>query len=50
MAGVSEPWKPLTHSTGPHKFEGDYFFSTAPVKELLRSFDVAPPAIVLEVS
>jgi protoporphyrinogen oxidase len=31
-------------------FEGDYFFSTAPVKELLRSFDVPPPASVLEVS
>ena len=29
---------------------GDYFFSTAPIKELLRSFDVAPPANVLEVS
>jgi len=31
-------------------FEGDYFFSTAPVKEILRSFDVAPPPKVLEVS
>ena len=31
-------------------FTGDYFFSTAPIKELLRSFDVAPPANVLEVS
>jgi protoporphyrinogen oxidase len=31
-------------------FEGDYFFSTAPIKELLRSFDPAPPANVLEVS
>lgn len=31
-------------------FAGDYFFSTAPIKELLRSFDVAPPANVLEVS
>lgn len=31
-------------------FEGDYFFSTAPVKELLRSFDKQPPANVLEVS
>ena len=31
-------------------FEGDYFFSTAPVLELMRSFDVAPPQNVLEVS
>jgi len=31
-------------------FEGDYFFSTAPVREIMRSFDVPPPANVLEVS
>jgi protoporphyrinogen oxidase len=31
-------------------FEGDYFFSTAPIKELLRAFDPPPPANVLEVS
>jgi len=31
-------------------FEGDYFFSTAPIKELLRAFDPPPPAGVLEVS
>jgi protoporphyrinogen oxidase len=31
-------------------FEGDYFFSTAPVKEIMRSFDTAPPRDVLEVS
>jgi protoporphyrinogen oxidase len=31
-------------------FSGDYFFSTAPIKELLRSFDVPPPPNVLEVS
>jgi protoporphyrinogen oxidase len=31
-------------------FEGDYFISTVPVKELMRSFDEAPPANVLEVS
>jgi protoporphyrinogen oxidase len=31
-------------------FYGDYFFSTAPVQELIRSFDVAPPPNVLEVS
>ena len=29
---------------------GDYFFSTAPVQELVRSFDAAPPKNVLEVS
>ena len=29
---------------------GDYFISTAPLQELLRSFDVDPPANVLEVS
>jgi protoporphyrinogen oxidase len=38
-------------STGKcETFTGDYFFSTAPMKELLRSFDVRPPANVLEVS
>ena len=31
-------------------FEGDYFVSTAPVKEIMRSFDVPPPKNVLEVS
>jgi len=31
-------------------FEGDYFFSTAPVQEIMRAFDVAPPGNVLEVS
>lgn len=31
-------------------FEGDYFFSTAPVQDLMRSFDAAPPQHVLEVS
>ncbi len=31
-------------------FTGDYFFSSAPIQELLRSFDVAPPASTLEVS
>jgi protoporphyrinogen oxidase len=30
--------------------EGDYFFSSAPVQEIMRSFDAAPPANVLEVS
>jgi protoporphyrinogen oxidase len=31
-------------------FEGDYFFSTAPIRDLLRAFDVPPPAMVREVS
>jgi len=31
-------------------FEGDYFFSTAPIQEIMRSFDVLPPKNVLEVS
>jgi protoporphyrinogen oxidase len=32
------------------RFKGEYFFSTAPVKEIMRSFDVVPPKNVLEVS
>jgi protoporphyrinogen oxidase len=40
-----------TNAAGERKsFEGDYFFSTAPVQEIMRSFDVAPPPNVLEVS
>jgi protoporphyrinogen oxidase len=31
------------------KFEGDYFFSTMPVKDLLQAMDPAPPASVREV-
>ncbi len=31
-------------------FEGDYFFSTAPMKELATAMDVAPPARVMEVA
>jgi protoporphyrinogen oxidase len=31
-------------------FAADYVFSTAPVQELMRMFDVTPPASVLEVS
>jgi len=31
-------------------FTGDYFFSSAPIQELMRSFDVAPPRNVREVS
>lgn len=30
--------------------EGDHFFSTAPVTEIMRAFDTPPPANVLEVS
>ena len=30
--------------------EGEYFFSAAPVQEIMRSFDVPPPDDVLEVS
>ena len=41
----------VKEATGTREtFTGDYFFSTAPIKELLRSFDVPPPANVLEVS
>ncbi|MGO9096484.1 MAG: NAD(P)/FAD-dependent oxidoreductase [Bryobacteraceae bacterium] len=39
------------NSTGAvERFAGDYFFSTAPIRELLRSFEPAPPGNVLEVS
>lgn len=31
-------------------FQADYVFSTAPVQELIRAFDVPPPANVLEVA
>jgi len=33
-----------------HTFEGDVFFSTAPIKELMRAFDVPPPEDVLRIS
>jgi protoporphyrinogen oxidase len=40
-----------TNSTGDRRtFDGDYFFSSAPVQEIMRSFNVAPPKDVLEVS
>jgi protoporphyrinogen oxidase len=41
-----------THSGSGRRetFEGTYFFSTAPVQEIVRSLDVAPPQNVLEVS
>ena len=41
----------VSESTGERRiFAGDYFFSTAPIQELMRSFDPPPPAAVLEVS
>jgi len=41
----------LNLSTGEAElFEGDYFFSTAPIQELMRAFDAPPPANVLDVS
>jgi protoporphyrinogen oxidase len=51
MAGKSRRWRPTDSAHGATEtFEGDYFFSTAPVRELMRAFDVAPPQNVLEVS
>ncbi len=52
---ITDGWKvkalETTSSTGARStFEGDYFFSTAPVQEIMRAFDVAPPKNVLEVS
>jgi protoporphyrinogen oxidase len=52
---ITDGWKvravETTNSAGDRvSFEGDYFFSTAPVQEIMRSFDVAPPKNVLEVS
>jgi protoporphyrinogen oxidase len=52
---ITDGWKVKALETanpaGERKiFEGDYFFSTAPVQEIMRSFDVAPPKNVLEVS
>jgi len=52
---ITDGWRvkalETTNSTGDREtFEGDYFFSTAPVQEIMRSFDVAPPKNVLEVS
>jgi protoporphyrinogen oxidase len=41
----------ISTSAGERRtFEGDYFFSTAPVQEIMRAFDVPPPKNVLEVS
>jgi protoporphyrinogen oxidase len=53
---VSDGWRVRAlHATNcatgqTEVFEGDYFFSTTPIKELMRSFEEVPPATVLEVS
>jgi len=53
---VTDGWRvraiqAINRATGRKEtFEGDYFFSTAPVLEIMRWFDAAPPASVLEVS
>jgi protoporphyrinogen oxidase len=52
---VTDGWKvkaveARTSTNDSMKFEGDYFFSTAPVQELMRAFDAPPPKNVLEVS
>jgi len=37
-------------STGEaSKFNGDFFFSTMPVKDFLQAMDPAPPAVIREV-
>lgn len=38
------------HNGARETISGDHFFSTAPIQELMRSFDVTPPANVMEVS
>src|SRR5579864_1423251 len=52
---ITDGWKVKALETmdsrgGRNTFEGDYFFSTAPVQEIMRAFDVPPPKSVLEVS
>ena len=47
---ITDGWKVKALETSKGTFEGDYFFSTAPIQEIMRSFDVAPPKNVLEVS
>jgi len=53
---VTDGWRVVeveatcTKTGRKEKFKGDYFFSTAPVKEIMRSFDTEPPKNVLEVS
>ncbi len=47
---ITDGWRVKALQTSQGTFEGDYFFSTAPVQEIMRAFDVAPPSNVLEVS
>jgi len=53
---VTDEWRVIEveatcGSTGQKEsFKGEYVFSTAPVKEIMRSFDAMPPKDVLEVS
>ena len=47
---ITDGWRVKALETSQGTFEGDYFFSTAPIQEIMRSFDVAPPKNVLEVS
>jgi protoporphyrinogen oxidase len=47
---VTDGWRVRALKSSQGTFEGDYFFSTAPVQEIMRAFDVAPPKNVLEVS
>jgi len=47
---ITDGWRVTAVETSLGRFEGDYVFSTAPIQEIMRSFDTAPPANVLEVS
>ncbi|HEY8518222.1 MAG TPA: NAD(P)/FAD-dependent oxidoreductase [Candidatus Binatia bacterium] len=38
------------HSGARRRLDGDYFFSTMPVRELVRAFDVEPPADVARIA
>ena len=54
-AGGAEPLRVVSieavHESGERRtFAGEYFFSTMPMRELIRAMDVAVPANVLEVS
>lgn len=47
---ITDGWRVTALQTSQGTFEGDYFFSTAPIQEIMRSFDVPPPENVLAVS
>jgi protoporphyrinogen oxidase len=47
---LTDGWRVTGVQAGEETFAADYVFSTAPVQELMRELDVAPPANVLEVS